>query len=147
MACGLRVRASSIPSSGRRPYACCEKANPRIRDFRVLGQEAVAGVDCVRAAALRRSEYCCCAQVAFRRLRRPYFEGTIGQLGGETVGIRSAVGEHRANSQFTRGAHDTNRNLASVCNEKRRDLPRRRAFQQSSVNSDWPALTTPSSPR
>src|SRR5262249_45945050 len=89
----------------------------RLGQGRRLGQEAVAGVDRVGAAAERRGDQRRNFQVAVGGARRPNANGAVGEPRGEAVAVRLGHGNHGLQPEGAAGADDANRDLAAVRDE------------------------------
>src|SRR5262249_56833921 len=132
------------PARGRDGRAArADEDDPRLlaglREVRVLGQEAVAGVDGLRPAALRDLEDAVDPEVAVARGRRPDEIGLVGlaDVEGEAVGL--GVDGHRLRFQLAAGPDDPHRDLSAVRDE---DLPEfaahwRRLFRAECCRASW----------
>ena len=102
----------------------------RIGEVRVLGQEAVAGVDRLRAGFLRHLEDGVAAQVAVLRARAADAVGFVRQP--HVLGIGVGLREHRhgADAQLARGTDHAAGDLAAVGDEDGLE-------HQASVSGRW----------
>ncbi len=114
---GGRLVAHEFQHPARRPYEPDPFPFAGGGEARVLGQEAVTGMDRVGAASLGGIDDLLSGQVALRSRRRPDEERLVGVLGEEGVLVRLGIHGHRANAHLAAGAHDADGYLAPVGDE------------------------------
>jgi hypothetical protein len=83
----------------------------------VLGEKTIAGVDGVRATALRRIDDPFDAQIAFRRGARADVDGLIGLAHMPRIPIAVGIDRDRRNAHLAAGAHDPDGDLTPVGDE------------------------------
>ena len=86
-------------------------------ELRVLGQEAVAGVDRVGVDDLGGRDDVRDVEVGFGRWRRADAHRLVGEAHVHCIGIRGRVYRDRLDAQFMACAMDTQRDLAAVGNQ------------------------------
>jgi hypothetical protein len=69
-----------------------------LRELGILGQEAIAGVDRLRAGRLRRRDDPLAHQIAFPRRRRPDMHCRIGLAHMQRIGVRIRIDRDRADA-------------------------------------------------
>ena len=93
----------------------------RLREGRVLGQEAVAGMDRLGARARRHVEDLLDVQVVLRRRALAEVVGLVRARHVQRVAIVLGVDRHRGDPQLLQGAHDADGDLAAVCHQDLRE--------------------------
>ena len=88
-----------------------------LREGGVLGEEAVAGVDRLRAGSGRRLEQALDRQVALAGAGRPEAHGDVGLADVPRPGVGVAVDGDRAHPEPAQGAADAHGDLAAVGDE------------------------------
>ena len=83
-------------------------------ELRVLGQEAVAGVDRIGSRNNRGGEQVRDVQVGVFGGRRADADGLVGQQHGERLGVGLGVGHHRLDSKFAGRPQHAQRDLSPV---------------------------------
>mmetsp|Transcript_23272 Transcript_23272/g.40173 ORF Transcript_23272/g.40173 Transcript_23272/m.40173 type:complete len:588 (-) Transcript_23272:1110-2873(-) len=95
-----------------------DKGQPVIFDdlhkLRVLGQEAIAGVNGLRPGDFAGGDDGRKAQIGLRGGRRADADTFVGHAHMHGVGVRSGMHRHRGDAHFARGPDDPQRNLAPV---------------------------------
>ncbi len=86
-------------------------------EVRVLGQEAVAGVDGVAVRRLGHGEDRVHIEVALGRRRRTDAVGVLGELHVQRLAVGLGVDHHRLDIQLAAGAEHAHGDLAAVGNE------------------------------
>src|SRR5207344_1249734 len=89
----------------------------RLRERRVLGEEAVARVDGLGPALLRGLEHAVDAEVALRGGSGAHEEGLVGLSDVEGQAVRLRVDGHRLDSELATGPDDAHRDLPAVGDE------------------------------
>ena len=93
----------------------------RLRERRVLGQEAVAGVHGVAAGDHRRADDGRLVQVALARLGRADADRLVGHADRQRVAVGLAVGDDGRQAEVAAGAEHAHGDLAAVGDEDLRD--------------------------
>ena len=127
-ASAARRRAASLsPSCGERQRQRTDERDAgrhaRLGQGRLLGQEAVAGMDRLGTRLPGRVDDPVDAQVAIGRRRGPDADGDVGQSTVKRVGIRVGEDGDRLDPQLAAGADDAHRDLAAVGDQ---EPPKRR---------------------
>ena len=78
----------------------------RVGEGRVLGEEAVAGMDRVDAGRPCRGDDRADVEIGLGRLRRADLDRLVGEADGERIGVGGAVGLDRVDAELARGADD-----------------------------------------
>jgi hypothetical protein len=114
---GPHLRAHRLDRLGGR----ADPDQPRLGDGpgegRVLGQEAVAGVDRVRSRAPCRVEDALLVEVALGWRAGPEEEGLVGLRDVKRAAVGLGIHGHGADPELAQGAEDPNRDLAPVGDE------------------------------
>ena len=124
----------------------------RIGEAGVLGQEAVPGVDRVAAGDDGRGDDGRSRQVAAPRLGRPDADRLVGELHGQALAVRLAVGDDRRQAHRPAGAQDPQRDLAAVGDQDARDhqgsipAPRPRSGPAAPAAPPVPSPSAPERP-
>src|SRR5712664_3142415 len=93
-----------------------------IGEVGILGEETVARVHLVGAAAGGRGNDRGNVEVRFGRLRRPDIDRLIGKPDRKAILVGGAVGLHGTETKLLRGPDDTDRDLSSIGDEQGPDL-------------------------
>ena len=116
-----RLRPHQLDRVRRRP----DPGQPRLLDaageFRVLGEEPVAGVDRLRPRAQRRLDEHLAAEVALRRGPRPDEVGLVGGANVRAPPIGLRVDRHAADPELAERAEDPDHDLAPVRDQHLRE--------------------------
>ncbi len=108
------LRAQTPNRFGGRSDEDDTRFGARRREFGVLAQEAVTGMDGLGAVLLRRFENPIHAQIALRRRRRPDVLGFIGQANVQRAAVGIREDRDAANLHLAQRANDAHRDLATV---------------------------------
>ena len=111
---------------GRRPHPDQPRLLDGAREAGVLREEAVAGVDRLRAAAPGRVEDLSDVEVALGRRATAQRDRLVGLAHERRVGVAVGVDGDRAQAHLAGGAHDAPRDLAAVGDEQAAEAGRRR---------------------
>ena len=118
---GLPAGRGLLAHEGDRLAARADEDDPRLlaraREGRVLGEEAVAGVDGVRPARPRGVEHTVDAQVRLARGGRPDGQRLVGEPHVQGRPVLFREDGHRANPHLAAGADHAHRDLAAVGDE------------------------------
>jgi hypothetical protein len=140
----VMARASSSPSIGRHACRGCRPARGhlvahqpdglgarsdedqagiahRLREGRVLGKEAVAGMDGVGAALAGGFQNALDVEIGLGRVRRADIDCLVGQLDGKRFRVGVAIGLDGAYAERAGGADDAHRDLAAIGDQQRGD--------------------------
>jgi hypothetical protein len=93
-----------------------------IGEVGVFGEETVARVHRVGAAAGGRGNDRWNVEVRLGRLRRPDIDRLIGKPDGKAILVGGAVGLHGTDTKLLRGPDDPDRDLSSIGDEQGPDL-------------------------
>ncbi|CCW19023.1 hypothetical protein EBBID32_33820 [Sphingobium indicum BiD32] len=113
---------------GTDPDEAC--VDDRLGEFRVFGQEAIAGVDRLRAGLLGGGDDAVTQQIGFAHWRRADMDGFVGGTDMERSCIGVRIDSDGADAHRACGADDTAGDFAAIGDEegfKHRDLPIRHA--------------------
>ena len=115
----LVLAPHALDDVGRRADERQAGIGARAREVRVLGEEAVAGVDRLRARAPRGVEHGVDRQVRLARRRRPDAQRRVGlaDVRGDAVGV--GVDRDGPQPERARRAQHADRDLAAVCDQHR----------------------------
>ena len=93
----------------------------RLREGRVLGQEAVSGVHGLGAGALDRVEQLVDREIALGRRTRAEQVGLVGALDVQRVAVELGVDRDRRDPELLAGTNDSDRDLAAVGDQDLRE--------------------------
>ena len=100
----------------------------RLREVGVFAEEAVAGMDRLRAGFFRGGDDLLTNQIALARRRRPDMHRFVRLTHVQRIGVGIRIDRNRADTHFARGADDPAGDLAPVGDEERLDHPKLRKF-------------------
>jgi hypothetical protein len=112
---------SNVTCSGVGPDPHQSGVDHRLRERRVLGEEAVAGVDRVGTGAQRRGDDRIAAQVRLRRRRATDRHGHVDRVDVERVAVGLGVHADGVDAEAVRRAGDPHGNLAAVGDQESGD--------------------------
>ena len=109
--------------AGRRADEDEARVGARLREVGLLGEEAVAGMDGLRAGLLRRGEHLGGVEIALARRRGPEAHRLVARLHVQRV--RVGVGKHRdrLDTERPRGPRDAAGNLSTIGDEDLSNKP------------------------
>ena len=113
-AAGLVLVAQQLHRLGRRADEVDLAAAADLVEMGVLGQKAVAGMDRLDVADLRRADHPVDLQVAVGRLGGPDAIGLVGQFQIGAAAIRLAEDGHRLDAHLATGADDPQGDFAAI---------------------------------
>ena len=99
---------------GRRPDPAKARRHAGLREFRVLGQEAIAGMDGIDPCPPGGGKQAIGIEIAQVRRRRPQRHDRVDGAGVQCFPIRPRGHTYRGNSQATAGTRDPRRDFAAV---------------------------------
>ena len=118
---GGRLVAHRADRLGRWPHEGDAVVGADLREAIVLGQEAVAGVDGVRAARGGSRQDIGNIEVALRAGGLAHAHGLVGELHVQGVAVHGAVHRHRGNAQLPTAAQDSQSDLAAIGDQQLAD--------------------------
>ena len=114
---GGGLRAHGADGGGRRPDEDHAGALARLGEILVLGKEAVAGMDRLRAGLLRHFENAFADQVGSARFRAADQHGLVGQAHVAGIGVGLGIHRHGGDAHAARGLDDAAGDFTAVCNQ------------------------------
>ncbi len=109
-----RLRAHRLDRARRRADEHDARVLARLRERRVLGEEAVAGMDRLGAGARRHVEDLLDAQVVVRRRAVAEVVSLVGTLDVRSVAVELRVHGDAGDAQLVERAHDAHCDLAAI---------------------------------
>ena len=104
-----------------RPHPDQASIDNRLRKFRIFGQKAIAGMDCLCASRLGSGDDLLAHQIAFPRRRRSNMHRRIGFLHMQRLRIGVRIDSNCADTHFSGRADNPASNLAPIGDEERLD--------------------------
>ena len=108
----------------------------RLRELRVLGEKAVAGMDRVRARDLGGRDQARDLEIRLARRRRPDAHVVVGEADVERLAIGLRVDGHRLNAELAARADDSKRDLAAIGDQNFLE----HQLVYPAWRRDWPAV-------
>ena len=111
---GLRLVPHEADGAGGRPDEGEPARLADVGEGRVLGEEAVAGMDGLAVGDFGGRDDPGDVEVALPCLRRPDADRLVREAGGKRLGVRRGVGDHGANAELPARPHDAEGDLPAV---------------------------------